>query len=219
MQKSFEQSLRDLQNFISTMSQEVEDAVEDATDALKNSDVDLVKEVIRREELVDTLHDESEVLISTILARQQPVAGDLRVIISSMKISSDLERIADHALNIAESAETLSSIPHVPEKDNLVYMSQLVREMLAAATDCYAERNSMVARGVINADDEVDEYNRIITQNLITDMTKQKVDIKIGMEIIRVCKNLERIADLATNIAEDVMYINDGRFARHDHAR
>ncbi len=216
MHKTFEQSLNELQDVMRQLAGQTEEIVIDAIESLKSRDVALAKSVIERDEQVDRMDINADALASTILARQQPVASDLRLIIGAMKISNDLERIGDHAVNIAESAITLSTVPSIPESDNLFYMAALVQEMLLAAIECFEERNTITARGVINSDTEVDEYNKIITQNLIEGMTAQKVDIKAGMDVVRICKNLERIADLSVNIAEDVIYIHDGRFVRHN---
>ncbi|MFN3561200.1 MAG: phosphate signaling complex protein PhoU [Chloroherpetonaceae bacterium] len=216
MHKTFEQSLNELQDVMRQLAGETEEIVIDAIESLKNRDVALAKSVIERDEHVDRMDINADELASTILARQQPVASDLRLIIGAMKISNDLERIGDHAVNIAESAITLSSYPSIPESDNLFYMAALVQEMLLAAIECFEERNTITARGIINSDTEVDEYNKIITQNLIEGMSAQTVDVKAGMEVVRVCKNLERIADLSVNIAEDVIYIHDGKFVRHN---
>lgn len=202
---------------MSRLAAQTENCVIDAIEALKKRDVALAKSVIERDEQVDRMDINADSLASTILARQQPVASDLRFVIGAMKIANDLERIGDHAVNIAESAITLSSFPIIPESDNLFYMAALAREMLLAATECFSERNAVIARGVINSDVEVDEYNKLITQNLIEGMSAQTIEVKAGMEVARVCKNLERIADLSVNIAEDVIYIHDGKFVRHGH--
>jgi len=215
MHKTFEQSLNELQDVMRELAGQTEECVIDAIESLKNRDVALAKSVIERDEHVDRMDINADSLASTILARQQPVASDLRFIVGAMKIANDLERIGDHAVNIAESAITLSSVPSIPESDNLFYMAALVQEMLLAAIECFEERNTITARGVINSDTEVDEYNKIITQNLIEGMSTQTVDVKAGMDVVRICKNLERIADLSVNIAEDVIYIHDGKFVRH----
>ncbi len=216
MHKTFEQSLNELQDVMRQLASQTEDCVIDAIESLKHRDIALAKSVIERDEQVDRMDINADALASTILARQQPVASDLRLIIGAMKISNDLERISDHAVNIAESAITLSSCASIPESDNLFYMAALVQDMLLAATECFEERNTIIARGIINSDAEVDEYNKIITQNLIEGMSAQTVDVKAGMDVVRVCKNLERIADLSVNIAEDVIYIHDGKFVRHN---
>lgn len=216
MHKTFEQSLNELQDLMRQLAEQAEECVTDAIEALKNHDVALAKSVIERDEHVDQMDINADSLASTILARQQPVASDLRLIIGAMKIANDLERIGDHAVNIAESAITLSSVSFIPESDNLFYMAALVQEMLLAAIECFEERNTITARGIINSDTEVDEYNKIITQNLIEAMSAQTADVKASMEVIRICKNLERIADLSVNIAEDVIYIHDGKFVRHN---
>jgi phosphate transport system protein len=216
MHKTFEQSLNELQNLMRQLAAQAEESVIDAIESLKSRDVALAKSVIERDDQVDRMDINADALASTILARQQPVASDLRFIIGAMKIANDLERVGDHAVNIAESAITLASFASIPESDNLFYMAGLVQDMLTAAIECFEECNAITARGVINSDTEVDEYNKIITQNLIESMTAQKVSIKASMDVIRICKNLERIADHSVNIAEDVIYIHDGKFVRHN---
>lgn len=216
MQKSFEQSLNELQVVMRQLAGQAEESVIDAIESLKNRDIALAKSVIERDEHMDRMDINADALASTILARQQPVASDLRLVIGAMKIANDLERIGDHAVNIAESSITLSSVSSIPESDNLFYMTALVQDMLLAAIECFEERSTITARGIINSDTEVDEYNKIITQNLIEGMSTQKVDVKAGMDVVRICKNLERIADLSVNIAEDVIYIHEGKFVRHN---
>ncbi len=197
------------------LAAQTQECVIDAIESLKKRDVALAQSVIKREEQVDRMDLNADTLASTILARQQPVASDLRFIVGAMKIAHDLERISDHAVNIAESAMTLSTVSSIPESDNLFYMAALVQDMLLAAIECFEEHNTITARGIINSDTEVDEYNKIITQNLIEGMSAQKVEVRVGMDVVRICKNLERIADLSVNIAEDVIYIYDGKFIRH----
>lgn len=216
MHKSFEQSLNELQVVMRQLAGQAEESVIDAIESLKNHDIALAKSVIERDEHMDRMDINADALASTILARQQPVASDLRLVIGAMKIANDLERIGDHAVNIAESSITLSSVNSIPESDNLFYMTALVQDMLLAAIECFEERSTITARGIINSDTEVDEYNKIITQNLIEGMSTQKVDVKAGMDVVRICKNLERIADLSVNIAEDVIYIHEGKFVRHN---
>jgi phosphate transport system protein len=216
MHKSFEQSLNELQVVMRQLAGQAEESVIDAIESLKHHDIALAKSVIERDEHMDRMDINADTLASTILARQQPVASDLRLVIGAMKIANDLERIGDHAVNIAESSITLSSVSSIPESDNLFYMTALVQDMLLAAIECFEERSTITARGIINSDTEVDEYNKIITQNLIEGMSTQKVDVKAGMDVVRICKNLERIADLSVNIAEDVIYIHEGKFVRHN---
>ncbi|MDX2127661.1 MAG: phosphate signaling complex protein PhoU [Chloroherpetonaceae bacterium] len=219
MQKNLPILLRELEENIYKMSSETEDLVSDSLKALVEKNLDLANNIIEREKEIDNMELLVNDLVSRILALQQPVAGDLRLIIGSLKIATDLERIADHALNISESAISLMKVEHDFVMNEIFVMGSVVKIMLSGAIESFLEKNTLVARGVLNSDDEVDDYNRSITAKLMDKMATQKLEIGIGLDLVRVCKNLERIGDLSTNIAEDVIYINDAKMVRHNSNR
>ncbi|MBC8044408.1 MAG: phosphate signaling complex protein PhoU [Rhizobacter sp.] len=215
MQTTLEQLLAELRTLISQMVQDTSELVSDAVDALRHRDVQLAKEVIDRDQQIDQQDTQVDELVAKILALQQPVASDLRAVIGTLKISGELERVSDHAVNIAESAIALAVKEELPISNEVLYMAAVAELMLASAVESFMDANTIIARGVLSSDDEVDDLNRNITRQLTDTMTEQPSRIEAGMELIRVCKNLERIADHATNIAEDVIYINDAKLVKH----
>lgn len=197
------------------MSGEVEDALQRAIAALLNSDVAQAHRVIAGDRGIDRMEVDIEEKCIELLARQQPLAGDLRMITAAMRIAHDLERVGDHAVNIAESAERLPEPRGVSPVAELAEMSSRARAMLADAINAFVRRDPTLGRDVRSRDDYVDLLNRSICQILITQMTQAPHLISAGMEFFLVSRNLERVADLATNIAEDVVFLIEGKSIRH----
>ncbi len=150
-----------------------------------------------------------------LLATQQPVAGDLRLLVSALKINTDLERIGDHAVNIAEAAERMSRFrPFKPWVD-IPYMAEIARGMLQDSLDAFVRRDAALALAVCKRDDILDEKNKSIIRELLTYMAENPSLITACLEIIGVSKNLERVGDLATNIGEETIYIAQGEIIKH----
>jgi phosphate transport system protein len=150
-----------------------------------------------------------------LLATQQPMARDLRFLTAAMKISNDLERVGDHAVNIAQSAERLlASRPIVPEPE-LLEMARQARTMLADALDAFVRGDAQAGRAICRRDDSVDALHASMFRILLTHMMEDPHIIGTAMELFLVSRNLERVADLATNIAEDVVFLVEGKSIKH----
>jgi phosphate transport system protein len=150
-----------------------------------------------------------------MLALHQPVAIDLRRIISALKINTDLERMADLAEDIAERAQALARMPPIPVPTKLQNMTDLTTMMVRQSLDAFVQLDSRLARQVCRLDDEVDRYNREIIEELIKTMQDSPERVEAGLSFFSAIRHLERIADHATNIAEDVVYLAEGEIIRH----
>lgn len=193
----------------------VEDNVQLAVRALIDRDDALAKEAQRRDLEIDEREVDVEEECLKILALHQPVAIDLRFVVSSMKIDNDLERIGDLAVNLANKAIFLANRPAIEMPFNLPDMGEKTKAMLRDALDSFVNMDSQLAYRVLKADDEVDQIKRetrIRIEELIRE-TPSKVSEYYA--IMGVARNLERIADHATNIAEDVIYMTEGKIIRH----
>ncbi len=214
-QKHFEERLDELKERIHLLSHEIEEMVERAVGLVMGSVDDVtVEDVIEEDHAID----EAEVAIEEtgieLLALHQPMARDLRVIVTILKINNDLERIGDHAVNIAEAAERLSTLRNpVPRPPELEEMSGRAREMLRDALDAFVQQNAKQARAVCARDDQVDRLQESLARVMLTHMTEH--NISGCLQVILIGRNLERIADLATNIGEDVVYMVRGITIRH----
>jgi phosphate transport system protein len=171
--------------------------------------------VVDRDEAIDDLEIEIEERSVKLLALQQPMASDLRLVAMAMKVSNDLERVGDHAVNIAETVQWLAEaplFPVVPEIEEMVRLSTL---MLNDSLDAFVRGDTTLAREILKRDDRVDELHENTFRILLTHMMEDPRKISAGMDLLLVSGNLERIADLATNVSEDVIYMVDGRIVKH----
>jgi phosphate transport system protein len=173
-----------------------------------------LSEIGSDEDRVNQLHIEIDDLCLRLIALHQPAAGDLRLIAAALKINSDLERIADQAVNIAETSSFLSRAPKMHLGD-IPRMVELAVSMVKDALDAFARRDVDLARDVIARDDEEDQLKSQTFNELIQLMQSDASTIQRGMDIILIARNLERIADHATNIAEDVVFMVLGKDIRH----
>lgn len=178
---------------------------------------DLADEVIQREHEIDEREVEVEEECLRILARWQPVAIDLRRTAAVLKINSDVERIADLAVNIAERAQCLAREPHFPIPAAIERMMNASVLMVRRALDAFINLDLATAKDVRRQDDEVDDLNRVSIQELNELMRERPDMISAAMHVFSVSRHIERIADHATNIAEDAIYLIEGRIARHQH--
>ncbi|MGA2623924.1 MAG: phosphate signaling complex protein PhoU [Bacteroidota bacterium] len=214
MQRHFEQELESLKTNLIKMGSIVEEAVAESMKALMGRDTQLAQRIIDRDDRINSLEIEIDNAIVDLLALQQPVAIDLRLILAAQKINNDLERIGDHAVNIAESAiamiQTKDSLLKVPQ------MGELVQTMLRNAIDGFIHGDPSLGKKVLENDDVVDELNRAMTREVIGLLNNNKMSIEGGVDLIRVSRNLERVADLATNIAEEVIFIAQARVVKHN---
>ena len=213
--RHFHDELSELKVKLLTMSGEAQSALAAAVDALLSRDADAARQVITGDHRIDVMEIDVEEMVMRLLATQQPMARDLRLLTAATKIANDLERVGDHAVNIAQSAERLlASRPIVPEPE-IVEMARQARQMLSDALEAFVRGDARAARAVCSRDDTVDELHRSVFRILLTHMMEDPHMIGAGMELSLVSRNLERVADLATNIAEDVVFLVEGKSIKH----
>jgi phosphate transport system protein len=207
--------LETLHQHIMAMCAVVEEVVHRAVDELGRPDVNVSQEIVDRDDEVDRWDVRIEEECLKILALHQPVADNLRRVAAVMKIAWELERVADVAVNIAERAAGLAGAPevHVPEKLN--HMAQVALDMLRLSLDAFVAQDSRLARDVCGQDDIVDALNREIIDELLVMMKRSPDLVEPALQLFSASRHVERVADHATNIAEDVVYLVEGEIIRH----
>jgi phosphate transport system protein len=198
-----------------TMSGEAEAALGLAVEALLERDEEKARRVIAGDRIIDSMEVEIEEQCINLLALQQPMARDLRMLTSALKIANDLERVGDHAVNIAQSAERLSQARPITPEPEIIEMARLARDMLSDALEAFIRGDAAAGREVCLRDDKVDALHRSVFRILLTHMMEDPHMIGAGMELFLVSRNLERVADLATNIGEDVVFLVEGKSIKH----
>jgi phosphate transport system protein len=189
--------------------------VANALEAVINEDAALAKKVIDADARTNMLELEIDNAVVDVLALKQPVASDLRLILAVQKINNDLERIGDHAVNIAESALGLKDTINEGPLLEIPKMAVVTRELLHEALDSFILLDPELAQSVLKKDDVIDDLNRDMNQEAIELIKKDKEAVDGAMQLIRISRNLERTADLATNIAEEVIFLTQARFVKH----
>jgi phosphate transport system protein len=215
MAKHLERDLDDLQRDLLALAGLVEGAIYKAIQALQDRDVHLAREVIAGDTQIDREENHIDEECLKILALHQPVAVDLRRIISAMMINTDLERMGDLAEEMAERAVYLARPPLLPIPEKLQRMTDLTTMMVRQSLDAFVNLDTHVAHAVMRMDDEVDRYNEEIIAELIQAMKSSPTLVEAGLSMFSAVRQLERIADHATNIAEDVVYLVEGEIVRH----
>ncbi len=193
----------------------VESAIHRSVRALVDRDPELARQVLRDEARINQMEIEIDNLTTRLFALRQPMARDLRFLTAAMKINTDLERMGDLAVNIAQRALSLVAQTPVKPLIDIPRMAQLVESMLLRVLDAFVKGDAEEATGVLTADDEVDALRDSVYQELVAYMQKDPTTVPAAVDLIFVARNLERIADHATNIAEDVIYFVAGRDVRH----
>jgi phosphate transport system protein len=215
MDRHFQHELESLKTILVKMGSIVEENITKALQALLERNASLAQKVFENEERINTLELEIDNAIIDLLALQQPVASDLRFIIAAQKINNDLERIGDHAVNIAESDLNLLKIKPIDSFLELPKMAVTTKLMLRLALDSFILLDPKMAQTVLETDDQIDELNRSMTTEVIELLRSDKRSIECGLELIRISRNLERVADITTNIAEDVIFHTQARVVKH----
>lgn len=213
--RHFHDELDTLQGRLLEMAGLVEEIVKVATEGLMRRDPEVAARVIEADDRVDELEIEVDERALELLALQQPMAKDLRQIMSTLKVSNDLERVGDHGVNIAKASKRLSGLSVLPEIPEIEEMVSIARGMLADALAAFVSRNAGTARMVCLRDDKVDNLRRSLFRILVTHMLEDPRRISPALELLLVSQNVERIADLSTNIAEDVVFLVEGRTIKH----
>lgn len=214
--RHFHEQLDLLKQRLLDMSERAEALVDVAVDALLRRDIGKADVVISGDRELDALEIEIEQLAISLLALQQPMARDLRFIIGAIKISNDLERVGDHAVNIAQSALRLNDMRSIITPDpEIEDMARRARAMLSDALDAFVRADGTLGREVCKRDDQVDALHDSLFRILLTHMLEDPTTISAALELFLVSRNLERVADLATNIAEDAVYLAEGKTIKH----
>ena len=211
----FQEELDSLKSRLLEMGGLAEDRVRSAIRALVSRDVSLVTQVLEGDAPINQLHIEIDSRCVKLLALHQPMAIDLRVILSAVKINTDLERVGDLAINIAEAASRYLAHPPVKELIDIPRMADIAHGMLRDALDAFVRRDTVLAQQVLDADDALDALKTQVFRELLTFMLEDPHTIEASLDLILVSRHLERIGDHATNIAEDVIFMVSARDIRH----
>ena len=215
MQRRFDQQIEQLKQQLLLMSGRAESIIRKALEALARRDPALAEEVFGDDKLIDRMEIDIEEACIQLLALQQPLASDLRLITAALKISNDLERVGDHAVNIAGCAKALVGKPPVNPLADLPVLAEKSIAMLRDALDAFVRFDADAARRLVRRDDEVDDLNRQMFAELMRRMIADPLQVERSMTLVLVGRNLERIADLATNVAEAVVFIAEARIIKH----
>jgi phosphate transport system protein len=215
MERHFELELRRVRERLLEMGGRVEEMIGKAMDALTDRTAGLCSQVIEEDREVDRMELEIDESCYSIMVRHHPAAGDLRFLIAVMKIVTDLERIGDSAVNICQSVARLNEEPPLKPYIDLPRLAKLVTGMVREALDAFVRKDSSQAARVTESDDEVDALYRQLFRELLSYMTEDPKTTTRALHLLLIARNMERIADHATNIAEDVIYYVEGRDVRH----
>ncbi len=211
----FEAQLDRLQQRLLEMAGRAEELVRMAMEGLSGRDASMTEVVRGADDRIDELEVEMDERVLELLALQHPMAGDLRLVFVALKASNDIERIGDHAVNIAKASQRIAQHPPLPAIMEIWEIGGQVRRMLGKALDAMVNRDVEMARMVIDEDRRVDDLRTSAFRIIVSYMLEQPRYITPGLDTILVVQNLERIGDLATNIAEDVVFLVEGRSIKH----
>jgi phosphate transport system protein len=211
VRENFQLQLEEMKNAIIQISKLTEEALLESVEALKTQDLDKALEVIENDNRINVLEDEINDMAILLIAKQAPVASDLRRIIAAIKISSDIERMADFAVNIAKSTIRIGKQELIKPLEELPKMAHHAIKMLTVATKAYVEEDVALAKELAEMDDYVDETYGKIIKELLELMTKNPDHLSQISQLLFVCRYIERTADHATNIAESIIFLVKGK--------
>ena len=213
--RHFQEELEALQGRLLEMGGLAEERVSAAVQSLVSRDIAAIERVLYGDEPINALHVEIDNRCFKLLALHQPMATDLRAIVSAVKINTDLERVGDLAVNIAEAAKRYATHPPVKKLIDIPQMGDIAQEMLHDALDAFVRRDTVLAQAVLNEDDRLDGLKTQIFRELLEYMLKDPATVEPALDLILVSRHLERIGDHATNIAEDVIFMVSALDVRH----
>jgi phosphate transport system protein len=213
--RHFEEELRRLEERLLAMGGLAEERVRQAVGALVERDAGAIRRVIDGDGPLDAFHIEIDDRAFRLLALHQPMARDLRAIVAAIKINTDLERVGDLAVNIAQAAGRYLQHPPVKPLIDIPRMADAAQRMLREALDAFVRRDAALARRVLNEDDELDALKDQVFRELLTYMLQDPATIEPALDLILISRHLERVGDHATNIAEDVIFIVTAQDVRH----
>ena len=215
MDRLFDVQLDDLKKMVLTMGGHVEQALDATTQGLTKRQKEKFSDVHKIEEKINEEHIKVDNACLKFLAKQGPVAKDLRFIFSLIKINSDLERMGDQTVNIAYTGRDYLSRAAIPWPVEIEEMSKIVRQMVRESLDCFVREDVSLAKKILLMDDEVDKRRDEVFKKLTAYMRSNTDSVEAAMDLILVARNLERLGDHATNIAEDVIFVSTGEDVRH----
>ena len=215
MERHFHHDLEALHDRLSEMAGRAETALTKSMEALKARNPNLAEDVLAEDMAIDRIELQIEGQCLSFLGLQQPVARDLRFLVAAIRVSSYLERIGDHAVNIAQSAAKLSSLPHARPLEELPRMADRTITMLRDAVSAWLSGNTSLARQICQRDVEIDTLKAQIHAKLASTMLHDPETVPRALELVLVSRNLERVADLATNIAEEAIFVTEARVIKH----
>jgi len=215
MERHFHQDLEALRDRLSDMAGRTETALVKAMEALRARSADLAEEVFQEDLAIDRIELEIEGSCLNFLGLQQPVARDLRFLVASIRISNDLERIGDHAVNIAQSAIKVSRLQHVKPLQDIPLMAERTISMLRESVTAWLIGDAVVARRICERDVEIDGLKAKIFAKLSGMMVQEPDMVPWALELLLVSRNLERVADLSTNLAEEAIFVAEARVIKH----
>jgi len=215
MERHFHHNLVVLQDRLGEMAGRAETALTKAMESLKRRDAGLAREVVAEDVAIDHIELDVERRCLDFLGLQQPVAGDLRFIVAAIRVSNYLERIGDHAVNIAQSAVKMANLPPAPQVEDVASMADRVIAMLRESVSAWLQHNVAVARRVCERDAEIDTLKAQIFAKFSSLMVHEPKTVPLALELVLASRNLERVADLATNIAEETIFVTEARVIKH----
>jgi phosphate transport system protein len=213
--RHFQEELEQLKARLLEMGGLAEDRLRLAVRGLVERDLALVERVLVSDGAINQLHIEIDDRCFKLLALHQPMAVDLRAIVSAVKINTDLERVGDLAVNIAEAAGRYLEHPPVKELIDIPRMADIAQGMLRDALDAYVRRDMTLAQDVLNRDDELDLLKTMVFRELLTHMLRDPSTIEPSLDLVLISRHLERVGDHATNVAEDVIFMVSAKDVRH----
>jgi phosphate transport system protein len=213
--RHFQEELEQLKARLLEMGGLAEDHLRLAVRGLVERDLSLVERVLMGDAAINQLHIEIDDRCFKLLALHQPMAVDLRAIVSAVKINTDLERVGDLAVNIAEAVRRYLQHPPVKELIDIPRMAVIAQDMLRDALDAYVRRDTVLAQNVLDRDDELDALKTLVFRELLTHMIDDPATIEPSLDVILISRHLERIGDHATNVAEDVIFMVSAKDVRH----
>jgi phosphate transport system protein len=217
--RPFEEILQLLNRALEEMGALVAHSIHRSVLSLAEKNEDYAHQVLRDEARVDQMEIQIDDMAASIIAREQPVARDMRFVITAVKIDTDLERMGDLAVNIVERSLSLMRQPNLPMHIDLTQLSSLVESMVLKCLEAFVGRDAEIARDVLDSDDKIDELRNEMQRDLIELMRRDNECVQRALDHLFIARSLERIADHATNIAEDVIFLVQGVNVRHQSAQ
>jgi len=213
--RPFEEEFQQLNDTLQEMGALVAHSIQRSVLSLVEKNEDYAHQVIRDESRVDQMEIQIDDKVTSLIVREQPVARDMRLVVSAIKISTDLERMGDLAVHIAERALSLMTQPPLPETVSFGEIANLVESMVLGSLDSFVKRDAQMARGILESDNAVDKARNAIQRQLTDLMQRDTSTIVRALDYLIITRKLERIGDHATNIAEDVIFLAQGVDVRH----